>query len=79
MSRPDDPYDNRYVGPAFAESYWSPLKAELMEDGAFLSLDDARIEIGEYMDDYYNTIRLHSALDYLSPMQFEAVGRCRSI
>ena len=50
-----------------------------MEDGAFLSLDDARIEIGEYMDDYYNTIRLHSALDYLSPMQFEAVGRCRSI
>ena len=67
MSRPDDPYDN-----AFAESYWSRLKAELMEDGAFLNLADARLEIGEYMDNYYNTVRLHSALGYLSPIQFEA-------
>ena len=57
MSRPDDPYDN-----AFAKSYWSRLKAELMEGGAFLSLHDARIEIGEYIDNYYNTVRLHSAL-----------------
>ena len=67
MSRADDPYDN-----AFAESYWSRLKAELMEDGAFLSLDDARVEIGEYIDNYYNTVRLHSALGYLSPVQFES-------
>ena len=67
MSRADDPYDN-----AFAESYWSRLKAELIEGGAFLSLADARLEIGEYIDNYYNTIRLHSALSYLSPMQFEA-------
>lgn len=67
MSRPDDPYDN-----AFAESYWSRLKAELIEGGAFLNLEDARIEIGEYIDNYYNTIRLHSALGYLSPMQFES-------
>lgn len=66
MSRADDPYDN-----AFAESYWSRLKAELIEGGAFLSLDDARVEIGEYIDNYYNTVRLHSALGYLSPMQFE--------
>jgi len=66
MSRRDDPYDN-----AFAESYWSRLKAELIEGGAFLSLDDARIEIGDYIDNYYNTIRLHSALGYLSPSQFE--------
>ena len=71
MSRPDDPYDNRTGEPAFAESYWSRLKAELMEDGAFLSLADARLEIGEYIDNYYNTVRLHSALGYLSPVQFE--------
>lgn len=67
MSRADDPYDN-----AFAESYWSRLKAELIEGGAFLSLADARVEIGEYIDNYYNTVRLHSALGYLSPVQFEA-------
>ena len=45
MSRADDPYDN-----AFAASYWSRLKAELIEGGAFLSVDDVRIEIGEYID-----------------------------
>lgn len=67
MSRADDPYDN-----AFAESYWSRLKAELIEGGAFLTLEDARLEIGEYIDNYYNTVRLHSALGYLSPVQFEA-------
>lgn len=43
-----------------------------MENGAFLNLDDARVETGEYIDNYYNTIRLHSALGYLSPAQFEA-------
>lgn len=66
MSRPDDPYDN-----AFAESYWSRLKAEVLENGAFLNLGDARTEIGDYIDNYYNTVRLHSALGYLRPMQFE--------
>jgi transposase InsO family protein len=33
MSRADDPYDNRTGGPAFAESFWSRLKAELLEGG----------------------------------------------
>jgi transposase InsO family protein len=66
MSRADDAYDN-----AFVESYWSRLKAELIESGAFLTLEDARLEIGEYIDNYYNTVRLHSALGYLSPVQFE--------
>ena len=69
MSRPDDPYDN-----AFAESYWSRLKAELIEGGAFLCLDDARLEVGEYIDNYYNTIRRHSALGYPGPIQFEALN-----
>ncbi|HEY0108946.1 MAG TPA: IS3 family transposase [Fibrella sp.] len=42
MSRADDPYDN-----AFAESFWSRLKAELLEGGCFLSVDDARTEVFE--------------------------------
>ena len=52
MSRADDPYDNRTGGPAFAESFWSRLKAELLEGGWFLSVDDARTEIFEYIECY---------------------------
>ena len=44
------------------------MRAELIEGGAFLSLEDACLEIGEYIDNYYNTIRQHSALGYVSPM-----------
>ena len=47
MSRADDPYDN-----AFAESFWSRLKAELLEGGAFLNVDDARTEIFDYIETY---------------------------
>lgn len=66
MSRADDPYDN-----AFAESYFSRLKAELLQGGAFDSLEDARTEIFEYIEMYYNTRRRHSGLDYQSPMEYE--------
>ena len=66
MSRADDPYDN-----AFAESLWSRLKAELLEGGAFLDVADARTEIFEYIEMYYNRVRLHSSLGYLCPDQYE--------
>ena len=66
MSRADDPYDN-----AFAESLWSRLKAELLEGGCFLNVDDARTEIFEYIECYYNRVRKHSSLSYKSPEQFE--------
>lgn len=66
MSRADDPYDN-----AFAESFWSRLKAEVLEGGVFLSLDDARTEVFEFIECYYNRVRRHSSLGYKSPEQFE--------
>lgn len=66
MSGADNPYDN-----AYAESFFSRFKAELLEGGAFESLEDARIEVFNYIEMYYNTHRLHSALGYLSPAQFE--------
>lgn len=66
MSRPDDPYDN-----AFIESYWSRLKAELVENGVFHSLEDARIELFDYIECYYNRKRRHSSLGNISPEQFE--------
>ena len=66
MSRADDPYDN-----AFMESCWSRLKAELVENGAFRSLEDARIELFDYIECYYNRKRRHSSLGNISPEQFE--------
>lgn len=66
MSEADNPYDN-----AFMESYFSRFKAELLEGGAFDGLENARTEIFEYIEMYYNPIRIHSALGYISPVAFE--------
>ncbi len=66
MSRADNPYDN-----AFMESYFSRFKAELLEGGAFESMEDAQTEIFEYIEMYYNPIRRHSSLGYISPVNFE--------
>lgn len=66
MSRADDPYDN-----ASMESFFSRLKAELLENGAFDSLEDARTELFEFIEMYYNTERKHSSLNYQSPMEYE--------
>ncbi len=66
MSRANNPYDN-----AFMESCFSRFKAELLQDGIFETIEDARTEIFEYIEMYYNTIRLHSSLSYKSPAQYE--------
>lgn len=66
MSGKDNPYDN-----AFMESYFSRFKAELLQGGAFENLEDARTEIFEYIEMYYNPIRRHSSLGYISPVAFE--------
>ena len=66
MSRADNPYDN-----AFMESYFSRFKAELLQDGIFENLEDARTETFEYIEMYYNTRRIHSSLKYQSPDAYE--------
>ena len=66
MSGKDNPYDN-----AFMESYFSRFKAELLQGGAFERLEDARTEAFEFIEMYYNPIRRHSSLGYISPMTFE--------
>lgn len=66
MSRADNPYDN-----AFMESCFSRFKAELMQDGAFSTKEDAQTEIFEYIEMYYNPLRRHSGLNYRSPNKFE--------
>jgi len=66
MSAKSNCYDN-----AQAESFFSRFKAELVEGGAFESVEQARSEIFSYIEGYYNRIRRHSGLGYLSPLEFE--------
>ena len=66
MSRAEDAYDN-----AFAESLFSRYKAELLEGGAFSDVEEARLETFNYIEGYYNRIRRHSSLGYLSPEAYE--------
>jgi transposase InsO family protein len=66
MSAKGNCYDN-----AQAESFFSRFKSELIEGGAFESLEQAKSEIFSYIEGYYNRIRRHSSLGYLSPLEFE--------
>ena len=70
MSRPGNPWDN-----AKAESFMKTLKAEEVDGRGYASLDDARRNVGAFIDDVYNADRLHSALGYQSPIAFEATFR----
>ena len=65
-SRKGTPYDN-----APMESFYRTLKRELINDVKFKNPEEAKAEIFKYIETYYNTKRMHSALGYLSPMDFE--------
>ena len=54
------------------ESFWGTLKAELMLGRRFQTLAEARFAIFEYIEVFYNRKRLHSALGYQTPVDFEA-------
>jgi transposase InsO family protein len=66
MTRRDNHYDN-----AFAESFFSRLKAEKIRRRKFDNLEEARSCCFEYIDMYYNTQRKHSSIGYKKPLQFE--------
>jgi putative transposase len=68
MSRPGNPYDN-----AKAESFMKTLKTEEINGKAFRDITQARNEIAYFIDTVYNTERLHSALGYRPPLEFETV------
>ena len=70
MSRAGCPYDN-----AMAESFMKTLKTEEVDASDYRDLADARTRIGEFIEQVYNRHRLHSALDYLSPLEFEMSRR----
>jgi putative transposase len=66
MSRKGNPYDN-----AACESFMKTLKQEEVYRNEYLDFDDARSSIGEFLERVYNHKRLHSALGYISPAEFE--------
>jgi putative transposase len=67
MSRVGNPYDN-----AKAESFMKTLKQEEVYANAYLGLEHARRQIGVFIEDVYNAKRLHSAISYKPPIEFEA-------
>jgi putative transposase len=67
MSRVGNPYDN-----AKAESFMKTLKQEEIDGRDYRDLDQARQQIGAFIEQVYNRQRLHSALAYRPPVEFEA-------
>lgn len=66
MSRKGDPYDN-----AVAENFFSCLKCELVHLSHFRTRSEAQTAIFAYIETFYNPVRPHSALGWLSPIAFE--------
>ena len=68
MSRKGDCWDN-----AVAESFFGSIKTELIHHHKFKTREEARNVIFEYIEVFYNRIRIHSANNYLSPVDYESL------
>lgn len=66
MSRKGNCYDNAVI-----ESFFATLKKELVYQSEYLTRDEARLSVFEYIEVFYNAERLHSSLGYMSPNEFE--------
>lgn len=70
MSRRGNCWDN-----AVMESFFHSLKVECVHLARYATRDEARLDIFDYIEVFYNRERLHSSLGYLSPAQFELTGK----
>lgn len=69
MSRKGNCWDN-----AVSESFFHTLKTELTHHQRFKTREEAKTAIFEYIEVFYNKVRMHSANDYMSPVDYEKVG-----
>ena len=74
MSRRGNCWDN-----APSESFFASLRVELVDDERYATRAAAAASIGDYIENFYNTERLHSFLDYVSPIRFELKARVAEI
>ena len=66
MSRKGDCWDNSVV-----ESFFHRLKTECTHQKRYLTREEARVDVIDYIEMFYNSNRLHSTLGYVSPNDFE--------
>ncbi len=66
MSRKGDPYDN-----AMIESFFSTLRAELTGLEHFSTISEARLAVCDYLEVFYNRQRIHSSINYMTPLEYE--------
>lgn len=68
MNRPGQCTDN-----AFMESFYHSLKIELIRGSAYKKLKDLRKALSQYINNFYNSVRLHSGINYYTPIEYEAL------
>lgn len=73
MGSRGDAYDN-----ALAESFWSTLERELLDDTVFINRAAARLAVFNYIESWFNPWRRHSSIEMLSPAQYERLWRERN-
>jgi putative transposase len=72
MSRPARPWEN-----AYCESFMNTLKSEQIHCTRYQTLEELKAQIEEFIEKFYNRQRLHSALKYLTPEEFESKAASR--
>jgi putative transposase len=68
MGSKGDCFDN-----AVAESFFATLEKDLLRRGSFATRQDARTAVFDYIEAFYNPVRLHSTLGYRSPIEYEKI------
>jgi len=66
MGSRGDSFDN-----AVAESFFATLEKDLVRRRSFATRQHARTAVFDSIETFYNPVRLHSTLDYLSPVEYE--------